>query len=133
VSVYVDSSALLKALVEESESDALVQYLEQAPEELVSSRLTYVETHRVAVRLGVPPRQTDEVLSSVALLRLEDAQITRAAHLPAAPGMALGSLDAIHLAAAADLGVSVLVSYDRQMIAAARALGYAVVVPGRED
>ena len=61
-------------------------------------------------------------------MRLDDGLLDDAARLPIEP---LRSLDAIHLAAAQRLGhdLSVLVSYDERMLAAARRLGIPVASP----
>ncbi len=62
------------------------------------------------------------------LVRIDDALLDAASLLPVDD---LRSLDAIHLAAAQRLGsdLSVLVSYDERMLAAARALGIEVSSP----
>ncbi len=62
------------------------------------------------------------------LVRIDDALLDAASLLPVDD---LRSLDAIHLAAAQRLGsdLSVLVSYDDRMLAAARALGIEVSSP----
>ena len=57
---------------------------------------------------------------------IESAQCTHAGLLP---GQNLRSLDALHLAAATDLGVDALVTYDQRLQSAAHEIGMPVVAP----
>jgi uncharacterized protein len=68
------------------------------------------------------------VLARVNLIRVSDRVLDVAAMLPLAE---LRSLDAIHLAAASQLGASLarVVTYDERMAGAARALGWTVAAP----
>jgi predicted nucleic acid-binding protein len=126
--VYIDSSALVKLVVNESESGALTRHLRDCPNH-VSCALARVEVGR-AVRIHGPAAITRarQVLRTIALLGLDDALLDDAATL--APGK-LRSLDAIHLAAARALGRSLtaVVTYDDRMAEAAALLGMAVVAP----
>ena len=51
--VYVDTSALGALLIEQPESDALVEWLDQTADVLVSSDLLETELRRIAVREGI--------------------------------------------------------------------------------
>jgi predicted nucleic acid-binding protein len=129
---YLDSSALVKTVVEEPESRALLRWLDDK-ERLVACDLIRVETVR-AVRLADPgaiPR-TREVAAALTLIRLDHALYEVAADLEPA---SLRSLDAIHLAAALTLGSDLagVVTYDARMAEAARALQIRVVAPGRSE
>lgn len=127
--IYLHTSALLKLVREEEHSDAFRTYLTQRPDPAVSSVLLAIETRR-AVQRNTPellPR-ADLVLGRVNLVGLNDAVVESAGRLPD-PG--LRSLDAIHVATALLLGdeVSVLVAYDKRMVAAAEAQGLPVATP----
>jgi uncharacterized protein len=129
---YLDSSALVKTVVEEPESRALLRWLDDK-ERLVACDFIRVETVR-AVRLADPgaiPR-TREVAAALTLIRLDDALYDVAADLEPA---SLRSLDAVHLAAALTLGSDLagVVTYDARMAEAARALQIRVEAPGRSE
>jgi len=126
---YVDSSALVKTVVEEPESNALAGWL-QRKEQLAACDLVHVEVVR-AVRVSDPeavPRAR-QVIGTLILIRLEDDLYESAADLD--PPL-LRSLDAIHLAAALSLGSDLagVVTYDSRLADGARALGVAVEAPG---
>jgi len=125
---YLDSSALVKLAVREPESDALRRYIRRR-RPLVSSALARTEVSRALLPLGPDAvRRGQEVLSRVDLVRINDRVLNAAgAMLP--PD--LRSLDAIHLATAAQLGtdLSRIVTYDGQMVQAATTLGWAVSSP----
>jgi hypothetical protein len=125
---YVDSSALVKLAVRETESAALLRYL-QRHRPLVSSALARTEVLRALLPLG---RQAIErgrdVLRRIDLARVNDVVLDAAGTLRP---VHLRSLDAIHLATAQQLGrdLARVVTYDTRMAAAARALGFRVVSP----
>ena len=134
--IYLDTSALVKVVIEEAESGALREWMATRPDR-VSSLLTAVEMRRAARRapsdrsrgraadLG---RETEVVLSGLQLLSL-DEEIARRAAILDPPN--LRSLDAIHIATAlslADLGD--FVTYDTRLAAAARTAGLQVQSPG---
>jgi len=128
VRAYVDSSALVKLVVREPESAALRAFLRRRTAR-ASCALARVEVLR-AVRHHGPAAiaRAHQVVERLELMRLDDGLLDAAARLPIEP---LRSLDAIHLAAAQRLGhdLSVLVSYDERMLAAARRLGIPVASP----
>ena len=125
---YVDSSALVKLVVREPESAALRAFLRRRTAR-ASCALARVEVLR-AVRHHGPAAiaRAHQIVERLELMRLDDGLLDDAARLPIEP---LRSLDAIHLAAAQRLGhdLSVLVSYDERMLAAARRLGIPVASP----
>jgi predicted nucleic acid-binding protein len=127
--VYLDSSALVKLVIRESESKALTDHLRSLPTR-VSCALARVEVLR-AVRPHGPPSVTraQRLLERVGLLRLDDDLLDAAG---AIEGSTLRSLDAIHLAAAATLGDALVevITYDIRMSRAATQLGLAVAAPG---
>lgn len=126
---YVDTSALVKLVVAGPETIALREWLVAVDSELVASDLVRTELMR-AVRRVVPERavQAREVLRAVTILEVTAVMFTEAGRLDPP---SLRSLDAIHLAAAFDLGDDLegLVTYDERMAEAARANGVAVFAP----
>ena len=126
--VYLDSSALVKLVVHERETDALRRYLRRVPER-VSCALARVEVVRAVRPQGRSAvARARLVLERVSLLALDETRLDSAARLD---GEALRSLDPIHLAAAQSLGseLSAVVTYDVRMASAARRLGLRVAGP----
>lgn len=125
---YLDSSALVKLAVREPESAALRRYLlRRRP--LVSSALALTETLRSLSPLGPEAVQRGRsVLARVDLLRINSRVLESAATLSP---IDLRSLDAIHLATAAQLGsdLAVFVTYDDRLAGAARGQGFRVSRP----
>jgi predicted nucleic acid-binding protein len=126
--VYLDSSAIVKLVVREPETEALLAFLE--PRQLrVTSALARVEVLRAVRDHGrsATPRAT-AMLDALSQLALDDALLDSAAAIDANQ---LRSLHAIHLASVRQLEgeLDVLVTYDERMLAVARALGIPVSVP----
>jgi predicted nucleic acid-binding protein len=126
---YVDSSALVKLIVEEPESAALRRHLRRRSP-LVASALVRTEVVRAVLPQGEGAvARAQVVLSLLDLIRVND-QILRVAGtlLPAE----VRSLDAIHLATVLHLrrDVASLVTYDERMTAAARVLKLRTAAPG---
>lgn len=125
---YLDSSAIVKLAVAESESAALRGYLRRRGP-FVSSALARTEVGRALAPLGARAvLRGDDVLARLDLVRISDRLLDAAARLPPAE---LRTLDALHLATAQQLGGSLarVVTYDQRMSAAAQALGWTVVAP----
>ena len=125
---YLDSSAIVKLVVEESESDALLGFIAQQGE-LVTSGLAITEVLRSVLALGESFRvRAWQVLSAIGLIRITD-RVLEVAGLMEPAG--LRSLDAIHLATAALLGSDLagVVTYDNRMSDAAASRGFSVVAP----
>ncbi len=125
---YLDSSAIVKLAAKEPESAALRRYLSRR-RPLVSSALARTEVLRALLPAGSDAvARGREVLARLDLLRINDRVLESAGimHPPV-----LRSLDAIHLATAAQLGTDLgpIVTYDEQMAAAARQLGHRVAIP----
>lgn len=126
--VYLDSSALVKLVVAEAESESLRRFLRDRPIR-VSCALVRVEVPRAVARHGSDASaRARDVLDRVRLLTLDDVLLNAAADLSP---LELRSLDAIHLAAARSFGVSldVIVTYDARMADAATAMGLRSVAP----
>lgn len=126
---YLDTSAAVKLVVDEPESADLLAWLAEHEGEVVSSDLLRTELLR-ATRRGAPDQvpRARVVLEAVTLLQLRTATFERAAAL--GPD-ALRSLDALHLAAALELGDELegVVTYDGRLAGAAALHGVAVVTP----
>jgi len=126
--VYVDSSAVVKLVLREPETDALRKLLGRRSD-LVSSALARTEVIR-AVRPHGPDaiRRAKALLRRIDLIRVDDELLDAAAMLDPPP---LRSLDAIHLASAMALGedLDVVLTYDRRMQTAADALALSVAAP----
>jgi len=129
VAHYLDTSALVKLVVAEDETAALRAWLGAEERLPVSCDLSRAELMR-AVRRAAPDRvvRAREVLDSIALLDLPTPLFEDAGRLD--PTM-LRTLDAIHLAAALDLGddLQAIVTYDDRLAEAARSNGVAVLSP----
>lgn len=126
--VYLDSSALVKLVIEEPESQALVAYLGDHPTR-TSSALARVEVTRAVRPQGSRAiTRARQLLAHIALLHLDDALLEAAATLE---GNHLRSLDAIHIASAQTFtsGLAALVTYDRRMAEAASGVGLSVTAP----
>lgn len=130
--VYLDTSAIVKLVVREAESDALFEALERWPDR-VSSAVAAVEVHRALRRAGASGAvraRAETVLAALVLVRVDDPVLQRAAALG---DPALRSLDALHLATALSLGddPETFVSYDARLARAARRQRLTVSHPGR--
>lgn len=131
MTLYVDSSALLKRYVSEHDSDAAEQLMAADPV-LVTSRLTEVEVRRNLSRLldssdaSIAKQQFLKDLDSFALVSLDAATCNEAARI--AEQVLCRSLDALHLAAALRAGPSTtLLTFDIRQAQAGRSLGLSVI------
>ena len=128
MATYLDSSAIVKLVVRESESLALRRYLRRR-QPLVSSALARTEVLRALLPAGDEALTRGRVvLQRIDLVRVND-RILNAAAVLLPPE--LRSLDAIHLATAGALGddLGALVTYDDRMATAAKHLGYRIAQP----
>lgn len=127
--VYLDSSALLKLVIAEKESRALVSFLKRQPAERVSCSLVRTEVLRATRRHGAAAlERARSLLQTLHLIQLGDALLDAAGMLEP---MNMRSLDSIHLAAAALIApeLTALVTYDVRMAEGAALLGFRVVSP----
>jgi predicted nucleic acid-binding protein len=128
--IYLESSALVKLVFEETESDALAQWLaDRQSMPKFSSELTTIELVRTCRRRDadavVGARQ---VLAGLDLIPLT-ADLVESASSIGPPD--LRSLDAIHLSSALLISedVTAFVAYDVRLKTAALAAGLEVVAP----
>jgi predicted nucleic acid-binding protein len=127
--IYVDTSAVLKLVVEERESATTAEYLSAAAsrnDRLVASMLLYTELHCAGHRRGLPGELVNAALGGINLVDLARSDLMYAAALPGR----LRSADAIHLASAIRLQADLLVAYDSALLAAAVDAGLNVLSPG---
>ena len=124
---YLDTSAAIKLLVEEAESEALVAELIDSSRRLVASWLLHTELHCAAGR-NPTIILSDAIATVLDVVNLVD--VTRGDLLAAGTHAPLRSNDAIHLATALRLGVDEVVTYDDELARAAVSAGIRVVAPG---
>ena len=124
----LDTSALAKVVVDEAESAAMVDWLDdQDPStSLVISALAVVELRRLARRLDVDPAAVVSVLAGVDVVPVTEAMLHHAATLPQPY---LRTLDAVHLATALAIEAHELVTYDARLAEAAVQEGLRVRAP----
>ena len=132
--IYFDSSALLKFVKAEKESQALRTWRLAQPtdSELVTSQLAVLEISRTLLRAGVDHQRVPYVVGqAVRGLFLVDVSSTVLTRARSYGIRRLGSLDAIHLATADPFLTELtgFVTYDAELAAAADELGLPVVAP----
>ena len=128
--IYVDSSALVKLIIDEAGSSALRDYTSGRP--MTSSSLIVTEVPRAVARANlsrVPTAAT--LLEHVQKIAIVESVLQSAARLDPPT---LRSLDAIHLASALLLGdeLEAFVAYDERLLAAASRLGMSIAAPGSD-
>lgn len=127
--VFLDSSALVKLVVAEAETDALVAFLGTPRRSVLIAEIAITEVSRAARRVGADPTAAlDEC--EVVLLRSE--------HLAVAATIeprGLRTLDAVQLAVATSVAphLDAFVAYDSWLLDAAMTLGLPVAAPGAPD
>ncbi|MGH3828557.1 MAG: type II toxin-antitoxin system VapC family toxin [Pseudonocardiaceae bacterium] len=129
--IYLDTSAFVKLVWSELESDALSRFLMGRPATpLVSSNLITVETRRTAAREDPSAlARADLLLTRIGRIGMTPSLIESASRLP---DRSLRSLAAIHLATALLLreNLDVVLTYDKSLAAAAEAHHLPVDSPG---
>ncbi len=97
-----------------------------------SSSLLDVEAHRAGRRLGLDPGVVARAVGVVTLIVPTEETLVSARSVGST---SLRTLDALHLAAALELGDDLdgVVTYDRRLAASAAAAGCTVVSPGLGD
>lgn len=125
---YLDSSAIVKLAIDESESVPLRRHLRRRGPHL-SSALARTEVLRALLDEGDAGLERGrQVLRRLNLVRVNDRILDAAGSLLPSE---LRSLDAIHLATALQLGDDVrqVITYDERMAIAASALGLRAASP----
>lgn len=131
--IYLDTSALVKLIVQEAETAPLRRWLALADDrDHVTSAISRVELMRAAQRTN-----DTEILANAQRILTEDLDILsltdeliKTAETIGPPS--LRSLDAIHLASAAHIAAALtaVVAYDHRLIEGCRNLDYPVESPG---
>jgi uncharacterized protein len=127
---YVDTSAVLKLLAQESHSNALAAFYDShITSSWVSSALLRIEVIRAVAR-GLPAvlPEARDLLLAFDYIGIDDEVVDAAMN---EPDRMLRSLDAIHLATARLLGTDLvgLVTYDDRLASAARHARITVIDP----
>jgi predicted nucleic acid-binding protein len=125
---YLDTSAFVKLVVAEPESEALVRHLRRW-QSRASSALLRTEAMRAVGRRGQSHlAAARRLFGGFHLVALDDALLERAGELQP---YAMRSLDAVHVATALSLGsdLGVFVTYDDRLAEAADAQGLEVSRP----
>lgn len=123
---YLDTSAAMKLLIDEAESDVLVHELTTTTRDLVASWLLHTELHCAAGR-NPTLIEVDAITTVLDAVTLID--ITRGDLLAAGTHAPLRSIDAIHLATALRVGADEVLTYDNELSAAAKRAGLRVLAP----
>jgi len=134
--VYVDSSALIKRVVAEAESAALVEFLDGhywQTDLLVSSSLGWVEVSRVVLARAKSAADAGELIEG-AMSGIDERSMSADVISVARriEPLILRSLDAIHLATAVLIDADLVVTYDDRLADACRRNALAVAMPGRD-
>jgi predicted nucleic acid-binding protein len=129
ISAYLDTSAAMKLVVEEAESEALSDELASGEDRrLVASWFLHTEMHCAA---GRHPEAVEQAAVQAVLEVLNLVDLSRGDLLGAGTHAPLRSNDAIHLAVALRVGCEEMVTYDEELATAAAAAGLSVLSPGR--
>lgn len=123
---YLDPSAAIKLVIEESESAALVTALSDTSRRLAASWLLHTEMHCAAGR-NPAVISLDAITAVLETITLVD--VTRGDLLAAGTHAPLRSNDAIHLATALRIGADEIVTYDAELARAAASAGIRVLAP----
>ena len=128
--IYLDTSALVKLVIEEAESAALEHWLVLQEQPITTSVLGRVELVRACRRVNpdsVPTAQL--LLGDLPLVPLTSWIVETAENIGSAD---LRSLDALHLASAFELDTALtgFVAYDKRLRDAAAHAALPVMTPG---
>jgi predicted nucleic acid-binding protein len=125
--IYIDSSAILKLIIKEKESDAIISI---SRVRFITSEISRVEVIRAVLRYQPSAlKSAEQVLKNINYVRIDSQTLVQAERLP--DRINLRALDAIHIAVAAKMGLKInsILTYDKQMAKAAKALGFEVLAP----
>lgn len=125
---YLDTSAAMKLVMDEPQSETLVaELMARDDRRLVSSWLLHTEMHCAA---GRHPEDVDLDAVRAVLDAVNLIDLIRGDMLAAGTHAPLRSNDAIHLAVALRVGADEIVTYDAELAQKARSTGLTVVAPG---
>ena len=128
ISYYLDSSAILKLIIKEAESDSLRKFINTKVITSAISRVEVIRTLSLNDESLIIAGQM--VLEKFELMPLSRPLLTIAENFSSQ--ITLRSLDALQVASVIFLSpmVKSLITYDKNMIKNAKALGISVVSPG---
>lgn len=134
MTLYVDTSALLRRYLHDRHRDLVLDAMAEAPA-WAASRLVRTEAQLALHRAAASPRQQQALWRELRdewdafwVVPLDDRCLARAVEIGATYGVR--TVDAVHLAAADRLpGPVRFLTFDRRQIPAADALGFEVVSP----
>ncbi|MCF8528060.1 MAG: PIN domain-containing protein [Candidatus Nanopelagicales bacterium] len=131
---YLDASIVVPLIKIEDASGELRDYLQELRDDghlLVSARLVETEVRRAAVRQGISQATVTTLLDTINVFELTPADYVTAGRFAFEN---LGSLDALHLAAALRVPADVMLSDDARLVEASEASGLPVLdtaIPAR--
>lgn len=129
--IYIDSSAILKLIFKEAESGAIISI---ARARFITSEISRVEVVRAVLRYEPSALKiAEQVLKNINYVKIDSQTLVQAERLP--DRINLRALDAIHIAVAAKMGLKInsVLTYDKQMAKAAKALGFTVMAPTKVE
>lgn len=125
---YIDSSAIIKLIKPELETKTLLQKL---PLAITTSQLSRVEVIRT-INLNFTELLEDayDILFDIPMVAVDHSVLLGAENLPAF--IKLRALDSIHMATAFSMKSEIegVITYDKEMVKAASALGFKTMSPG---
>lgn len=125
---YIDSSAIIKLIKPELETKALLQ---QLPLSITTSQVSRVEVIRT-INLNFAELLEDayDILLDIPMVAVDHSVLLGAENLPAF--IKLRALDSIHMATAFSMKSEIegVITYDKEMVKAANALGFKTMSPG---
>jgi predicted nucleic acid-binding protein len=129
--IYIDSSAILKFIIKEAESEAVVSI---SRARFITSELSRVEVTRAILRYEPSALKVAEnILDNFNYVKIDSQTLVQAERLP--ERINLRALDAIHIAVASKMALKInsILTYDKQMAKAAKALGFEVLSPTKPE
>jgi len=128
--LYADASALVKLIVREPESLALVAAIPEGAD-VVTSVVSIAEATRALRVAGlVAETEVDDLAHVLDGVALVDTDVAIARVAAGIASESLRPLEAIHLATAIAVAPDLMLVYDRGLAVAAVAAGLAVAAPG---
>ena len=125
---YIDSSAIIKLIKPELETKTLLQ---QLPRSITTSQISRVEVIRT-INLNFAELLEDayDILLDIPMVAVDHSVLLAAENLPTF--IKLRALDSIHMATAFSMKSEIegVVTYDKEMVKAASALGFKTMSPG---
>lgn len=125
--IYIDSSAIIKLILREVESEAVISIPRAR---FITSEISRVEVIRAILRYEPSALKiAEQVLKNINYVKIDSQTLVQAERLP--DRINLRALDAIHVAVASKMGLKInsVLTYDKQMAKAAQALGFEVLSP----